>query len=190
MLFPELFRDDVFRLETRKFWLRWPRQVDAGACEALRICHQSRDPKKGTSGFFSEQLNTDALIARARQHNLTGESLTLVVALKTGSREVIGLIHTAEQSGRPHLFLTLPDDWGQEAGAILYPVLDAFFSFTSHTQIRLAEELARHLPVTVRSTSETVAGWRSLERRTWQTPRAYLHKGAFALSERHSKLFE
>ena len=30
-MFPELTRDDVFRLETRRLWLRWPRMADATA---------------------------------------------------------------------------------------------------------------------------------------------------------------
>ena len=28
-MFPDLLRDDVFRLETRRLWLRWPRAGDA-----------------------------------------------------------------------------------------------------------------------------------------------------------------
>ena len=27
-MFPDLTRDDVFRLETRRLWLRWPREAD------------------------------------------------------------------------------------------------------------------------------------------------------------------
>jgi hypothetical protein len=30
-MFPDLTRDDVFRLETRSLWLRWPRIADAAA---------------------------------------------------------------------------------------------------------------------------------------------------------------
>src|SRR3712207_4191950 len=31
-MFPDLTRDDVFRLETRRLWLRWPRHAD---CQAI-----------------------------------------------------------------------------------------------------------------------------------------------------------
>ena len=34
-MFPDLTRDDVFRLETRRLWLRWPRQADAQAIVRL-----------------------------------------------------------------------------------------------------------------------------------------------------------
>ena len=30
-MFPDLTRDDVFRLETRRLWLRWPRLADVQA---------------------------------------------------------------------------------------------------------------------------------------------------------------
>jgi hypothetical protein len=32
-MFPDIARDDVFRLETRRLWLRWPRVADAKAVE-------------------------------------------------------------------------------------------------------------------------------------------------------------
>ena len=28
-MFPEITRDDIFRLETERLWLRWPRAADA-----------------------------------------------------------------------------------------------------------------------------------------------------------------
>src|SRR5512134_4101613 len=34
-MFPDLTRDDVFRLETRRLWLRWPRLADAQAIVRL-----------------------------------------------------------------------------------------------------------------------------------------------------------
>ena len=32
-MFPEIAKDDVFRIETRRLWLRWPRLADAPAME-------------------------------------------------------------------------------------------------------------------------------------------------------------
>ena len=34
-MFPDLTRDDVFRLETRRLWLRWPRHADGQAIARL-----------------------------------------------------------------------------------------------------------------------------------------------------------
>jgi hypothetical protein len=36
-MFPDLLRDDVFRLETRRLWLRWPR-----AAEETATCHTKK----------------------------------------------------------------------------------------------------------------------------------------------------
>ena len=37
-MFPDLARDDVFRLETPRLWLRWPRICDAAAIH--KFCSQ------------------------------------------------------------------------------------------------------------------------------------------------------
>ena len=34
-MFPDLTRDDIFRLETERLWLRWPRASDAAAITAF-----------------------------------------------------------------------------------------------------------------------------------------------------------
>ena len=34
-MFPDLLRDDVFRLETRRLWLRWPRAGDVSLVARL-----------------------------------------------------------------------------------------------------------------------------------------------------------
>ena len=34
-MFPDLTRDDVFRIETRRLWLRWPKVQDAAAIERV-----------------------------------------------------------------------------------------------------------------------------------------------------------
>jgi hypothetical protein len=34
-MFPDLTRDDVFRIETKRLWLRWPRVQDAAAMQRL-----------------------------------------------------------------------------------------------------------------------------------------------------------
>ncbi len=45
-MFPEITRDDVFRLETRRLWLRWPRAKDAAQHAAI-VAH--RDVAEMTS---------------------------------------------------------------------------------------------------------------------------------------------
>ena len=49
-MFPDLARDDVFRLETSRLWLRWPRMGDAAAIERFlqsmggRALHRPHPP--------------------------------------------------------------------------------------------------------------------------------------------------
>ena len=42
-MFPDMARDDVFRLETPRLWLRWPRICDAAAihkfCSRWEVAH-------------------------------------------------------------------------------------------------------------------------------------------------------
>lgn len=90
-MFPDYFRDDVFRLETQRLWLRWPTAADAAAIERLagerevaqftaRIPHPY--PAGGGQDF----------VLRARKANLAGEALTLAVALKQRPASPIGAI--------------------------------------------------------------------------------------------------
>jgi RimJ/RimL family protein N-acetyltransferase len=90
-MFPDYFRDDVFRLETPRLWLRWPTAADAAAIERLagerevaqftaRIPHPY--PAGGGQDF----------VLRARTANLAGEALTLAIALKQKPASPIGMI--------------------------------------------------------------------------------------------------
>jgi hypothetical protein len=93
-VFPELARDDVFRLETPRLWLRWPRQSDrpallragkaagdeAGACSLTRFAPPA------------SRSDTDTLVLSARQANAAGAALILVVTRKGRDGEALGLV--------------------------------------------------------------------------------------------------
>jgi RimJ/RimL family protein N-acetyltransferase len=90
-MFPDLLRDDVFRLETRRLWLRWPRAADAEAIATLagarEVAEQTAHiPHPYPPGAAAE------FILRARAGNLGGESLTLVLALKGRPSDAIGCV--------------------------------------------------------------------------------------------------
>jgi RimJ/RimL family protein N-acetyltransferase len=131
-MFPDLMRDDVFRLETKRLWLRWPRAADAvavaklaGDAEVAEMTAQIPHPyPAGAAAEF---------ILSARAGNLSGESLVLVLTGRSRPNEAIGCIglHATDRThatlgfwlGRPH--------WGQglmtEAGRAL---LDMAFQVT------------------------------------------------------------
>lgn len=90
-MFPELARDDVFRLETRRLWLRWPRESDAPALTALadgwdvsRMTANVPHPHDiGEAGRF---------ILAARAANARGAAMRLALTLKTFPRKFVGVV--------------------------------------------------------------------------------------------------
>mgnify|MGYP001765631386 CR=1 FL=1 len=90
-MFPELSRDDVFRIETRRLWLRWPRMADAAA-----MVRHAGTPAvaEGTKHiplpFTAEAAN--AAILKARQGNADGEGLCLALTTIVRPEEAIGMV--------------------------------------------------------------------------------------------------
>ena len=83
-MFPEITRDEVFRIETRHLWLRWPICGDADALVdvAAQTC---RNPELLPDGFRT-------LIAGWRAEMEAGHALHLVLAPKDGG-SAIGVVH-------------------------------------------------------------------------------------------------
>lgn len=88
-MFPELTRDDVFRLETRRLWLRWPRAADVGAFVDL-----ASDPSVALWTAHIPHPYTreaaEAFVLRARTANGEGLTLALALALRGRPQEAIG----------------------------------------------------------------------------------------------------
>jgi len=113
-MFPDLSRDDVFRLETARLWLRWPRLIDAPAIE--RFCslwevarYTARVPHPYPAG------SAERFIYAAREGNAMGRELTLVVTPKKGKRDVIGSISLESRGGERLTlgFALAPEAWGK-----------------------------------------------------------------------------
>lgn len=90
-MFPDLTRDDVFRLETRSLWLRWPRISDAAA-----IIRQAGD--KAVAEMTANiphpypPESAEPTIFTQRKGNATGEHLILAVTLKGHPNDLIGMV--------------------------------------------------------------------------------------------------
>lgn len=89
-MFPDLTRDDVFRLETARLWLRWPRLADkqaivrlAGEKAVAEMTAQVPHPYPPDAA--------DRFLFEARKANATGEALHLAITAK-GRDEAIGMI--------------------------------------------------------------------------------------------------
>ncbi len=113
-MFPDLARDDVFRLETARLWLRWPRVSDAAAisrfCSMWEVArYTARIPHPYPPG------SAERFIYAARETNASGRDLTLVMTPKKGKREVIGSV-SLESRGADRLtlgFALAPESWGK-----------------------------------------------------------------------------
>ncbi len=113
-MFPDLARDDVFRLETARLWLRWPRSSDDAAihrfCSLWEVARfTARIPHPYPPG------SAERFIYAAREANASGRDLTLVLAPKKGKREVMGSI-SLESRGADRLtlgFALAPEYWNK-----------------------------------------------------------------------------
>src|SRR5260370_16908109 len=99
LMFPDLARDDVFRLETARLWLRWPRVSDASAIE--RFCglwevarYTARIPHPYPSG------STERFVYAAREATASVRDLTLFITPCTSNRDTLRSI--TPQPRPPH----------------------------------------------------------------------------------------
>lgn len=102
-MFPELTRDDVFRLETRRLWLRWPRMADSTAI--LRQAGEKAVAEMTAS--IPHPYPADAVepfIFAMRKGNALGEHLVLAITPRSRPNELIGMIGAHKQAtGLPFL---------------------------------------------------------------------------------------
>ncbi len=121
-MFPDIVRDDVLRLETRRLWLRWPQIADAAALQALRP-YATDDAR--------------SFIEASRAGNACGAHLRLALTFKSGARELIGMIGI-EDEGQPQLCYWLGEAFcGQGlASEAVTAMTDAFFQLTTAEKLR------------------------------------------------------
>jgi RimJ/RimL family protein N-acetyltransferase len=129
-MFPELTRDDVFRLETRRLWLRWPRMADASAI--LRLAGEKAVAEMTAS--IPHPYPTDAVepfIFAMRKGNALGEHLALAITPRARPNELIGMIGAHPQAtGVPFIgyWLGTPH-WGKgQATEAVQALIDTLFT--------------------------------------------------------------
>jgi RimJ/RimL family protein N-acetyltransferase len=131
-MFPDLTRDDVFRLETRRLWLRWPRLADVQAIVRLAGDRAVAEMTALIPHPYSEQ-DAERFVFHARSANAQGDGLTLAITPKGKPNALIGTVGiTASPEGEPHLgyWVGVPH-WGQgHATEAARGLVDAFFAYT------------------------------------------------------------
>jgi RimJ/RimL family protein N-acetyltransferase len=137
-MFPDLTRDDVFRLETRRLWLRWPRVADAAAI--VRLAGEkavaemtTRIPHPYPPG------EAESFVLKTRRANADGRGLTMAVTPKGRPHGLIGMagIGPPGPGEAPTLgyWLGLPS-WGKGyATEAARALIDALFSYTGESEV-------------------------------------------------------
>lgn len=132
-MFPELARDDVFRIETRRLWLRWPRATDAAAVARLA-------GEKQVAGMTARvphpYLHADGeqYVIDSRQTNTDGKGLRFVITPVARPDQPIGSIGVEARAGCEAEFgywLGLPH-WGKGlATEAAQALIDTVFAITA-----------------------------------------------------------
>ena len=113
-MFPSLTRDDVFRIETPRLWLRWPRLDDA---PMIARWVRLREGAALSDSFHVDMTIADiaARLQRDREANEAGRALNFVLVPQGRDGEVIGRVDVGMQpGGRLELGYHLdPVSWGR-----------------------------------------------------------------------------
>lgn len=138
-MFPDLTRDDVFRLETRRLWLRWPRQADVAAIARLAGEKAVAEMTATVPHPYPPQA-AEAWVLGTRAANVAGRSLVMAITPRAKPGCLIGAVGigpsacgSAPQAGywlgRPH--------WGEGyATEALRALVDAFFAYTPNPEVQ------------------------------------------------------
>lgn len=131
-MFPEIARDDVFRIETRRLWLRWPRMADAVAI-ARQAGVKAVAEMTATIRINQTEADAVAFVLAAREINSEGAGLSLVITPQRRPDQVIGAIGIVPGTGnRPTLGYWIAEEyWGQGfATEAAHALIDATFGLT------------------------------------------------------------
>ncbi len=97
-MFPDLTCDDVFRIETKRLWLRWPTLADMPAILRLAGEKQIAEMTARIPHPYPPH-EAESYIRAARADNQAGNSLVMAVTLKEKPDELLGMIGLSPARG-------------------------------------------------------------------------------------------
>ena len=113
-MFPQIARDDVFRIETSRLWLRWPTRHD---CDAIKSYASYPEVADMTSTIPHPYPDGEAehFVERVREKNSCGETLELLIVRKSSPQYVIGTVLLRFMQSQKLVlgYAIHPDHWGQ-----------------------------------------------------------------------------
>lgn len=202
-MFPDLTRDDVFRLETRRLWLRWPRQADVAAI-VRQAGEKAVAEMTGVVPHPYARSDGERFVIEARLANTEGRRLTMAITPRAKPSEPVGIVGIAyDRDTSPVLgyWLGVPA-WGQGiATEAARALIDAFFAYTEGREltasVRVVNPGSRRVlekcgftqtgsglkPLPVRGAVLPVDDFR-LDRRTWDSLKDWSRTG-FVPQRRH-----
>ena len=131
-MFPDISRDDIFRLETERLWLRWLRAADAPSIAAFAGL---ADVAQMTASIPHPYPPGEAerFILHARASTAGGDALILAATTKAKGRPVVGLVAAqVEDSGEIELGYTIGPAYAGRGYAteMVRTLVDAVFNLT------------------------------------------------------------
>lgn len=143
-MFPDLTRDDVFRIETRRLWLRWPCAKDADAIVRL-AGEEAVAAMTARIPHPLDRSTVDGFILDTRREAIEGRSLTMAVAARSRPQTLIGIVGIApdDEAAGPHLGYWLGTPfWGQGlATEAVGAMVEAYFAYTTGTVLTSAARI-------------------------------------------------
>jgi RimJ/RimL family protein N-acetyltransferase len=141
-MFPDLTRDDVFRIETRRLWLRWPRIQDSAAVQRLAD-NKTIAEMTGVVAHPYPKGEAERFIFEARKDNALGTRLSFAVVPRSRPDVFMGRIGSRLLPDGPNAtrrcslgyWLGEPH-WGEGfATEAAQALIDAIFSYTDMQEI-------------------------------------------------------
>lgn len=136
-MFQDLTADDIFCIETKRLWLRWPRAADAPAITSFAKLAKVAQLTAGIPHPYP-QGEAERFILKARADNASGTALVLAIAQKAGARQVIGLISAtpAAEADIELGYVLAPPMWGKGyTSEVTKPFVDTLFRLSMANRI-------------------------------------------------------
>jgi RimJ/RimL family protein N-acetyltransferase len=166
-MFPDLTCDDVFRIETRRLWLRWPTAKDVPAIVRLAGERAVAEMTAHVPHPLERPAVEDFLV-KVRGANSAGAGLTLALTRRHAPASLIGLIAITGEDGAAHLGYWLGQPWwgdglmSEAVGAVVH----AFFAYAGGNRLGVCARPEN--AASQRVIAKT--GFRRTGRRLWPCP--------------------
>jgi RimJ/RimL family protein N-acetyltransferase len=135
-MFQDLTSDDIFCIETKRFWVRWPRAADAPAITSFAKLAEVAQATAGIPHPYPPG-EAERFILKARADNASGKALILAMTQKTGARQVIGVISATPAGSDIELgYVLAPPMWGKGiTSEVAKPFVDTLFRLSLASRI-------------------------------------------------------